>query len=112
LDRGVLQNMGVGVSSLRLRKALVIRAYNLRAGDETLEEQFREFSHIGAEGKMYLCLDDVKRYLGFVDGTGSEAKSLERLLSGSLVGKEIPYEEFVEFLETGAVNRYVVGVLL
>ena len=41
--------MGGGASSLiRLRKALVIRAYNLRSAEQTLDEQFRPltFRHV------------------------------------------------------------------
>jgi len=38
--------MGGGASSLiRLRKALVMRAYNLRNSQQTLDEQFRPFSY-------------------------------------------------------------------
>ncbi len=38
--------MGSGVSSmLRLRKTLVIRAYNLRGKDETVEEQFSKYAY-------------------------------------------------------------------
>lgn len=44
--------MGSGVSSLvRLRKALVIRAYNLRGADQTIEEQFDKY----AFRKVRLC---------------------------------------------------------
>ena len=93
--------MGVGVSSLRLRKALVIRSYNLRETDETLEEQFRKISTQNEEsGEIQLNLDDVKEYLGF--GVGSSgASKVDRLLGGSLTGKEINFREFVEFLESG-----------
>ena len=38
--------MGAGASSLnRLRKAVLMRAYNVRQSDETLEEQFRKYAY-------------------------------------------------------------------
>jgi hypothetical protein len=38
--------MGAGASSMnRLRKALLMRAYNIRNSDETLEEQFRKHAY-------------------------------------------------------------------
>lgn len=38
--------MGAGVSSMnRLRKALVMRAYNLRDSEETLEEYFKKYTY-------------------------------------------------------------------
>ena len=38
--------MGAGASSMnRLRKAILMRAYNVRNSDETLEEQFRKYAY-------------------------------------------------------------------
>jgi hypothetical protein len=38
--------MGAGVSSInRLRKAIVLRAYNTREENETLEDQFRKHTY-------------------------------------------------------------------
>ena len=116
--------MGVGVSSLRLRKALVIRAYNLREEDETLDEQFRKLCYYsnleengsgngsrdgrdsGSEsgsgkGELTLNLDDVKEYLGFNSGSGST--TFDRLLGGTLLGQRIPFKAFVDFLDTGSM---------
>jgi len=111
--------MGVGVSSLRLRKALVIRAYNLREEDETLDEQFRKLcfysnqeehssgSRDGSDsgsgkGELTLNLDDVKQYLGFGSGSGSGSSTFDRLLGGTLLGQRIPFKAFVDFLDTGS----------
>ena len=88
------------MSSLRLRKALVIRAYNLRETDETLEEQFRKLCRDDVTGQPQLNLDDVKEYLGFNAQAGGSNK-YDRLLGGSLTGKDVNFTEFVEFLETG-----------
>jgi len=115
--------MGVGVSSLRLRKTLVIRAYNLRDEDETLDEQFRKLCFYtnqeescsgggsgdgrdsiseggSGKGELTLNLDDVKEYLGF--GKGSSSATFDRLLGGTLQGQRIPFKAFVDFLETGS----------
>ena len=97
--------MGVGVSSLRLRKALVIRAYNLRQDDETLDEQFRKLCYCSNQdenghGDLFLNLDDVKEYLGF--GSETSGTTFDRLLGGSLQGQRISYKAFVDFLETGS----------
>ena len=65
--------MGSGVSSsstMRLRKAIVIRAYNLRKADETLDEQFRVYAtrDSSLENKLTINLHDVKRCLELDDG--------------------------------------------
>jgi hypothetical protein len=56
--------MGGGASSLtRLRKAIVIRAYNLRAADETVDDQFRRFAQRGGDNVLYISLEDIRRSL-------------------------------------------------
>lgn len=56
--------MGGGVSSLnRLRKAIVIRAYNLRKPDDTVDDQFRRFAVRGADGVLYISFENIKRCL-------------------------------------------------
>lgn len=56
--------MGGGASSFsRLRKAIVIRAYNLRAADETVDDQFRRFAQRGSDSVMYISLEDIRRSL-------------------------------------------------
>ena len=111
------------MSSLRLRKTLVIRAYNLRDEDETLDEQFRKLCFYtnqeescsgggsgdgrdsisdggSGKGELTLNLDDVKEYLGF--GKGSSSATFDRLLGGTLQGQRIPFKAFVDFLDTGS----------
>lgn len=57
--------MGAGASSLqRARKVLVIRAYNARAPEETLFEQFDKISKKTSQGKQIIRIDDVKKALG------------------------------------------------
>jgi hypothetical protein len=92
--------MGVGVSSLRLRKALILRSYNLRKEDQTMEEQFSHLGERGEDGEYYISLDGVKDYLGFGESSQVEG-TYRRLLGGSLIGTKVLYTDFVEFLETG-----------
>lgn len=56
--------MGSGVSSLaRLRKAVLIRAYNLRSADETLIDQFMPYAY-QKEGKgMFIAIYQIKKCL-------------------------------------------------
>ena len=91
--------MGVGVSSLRLRKAVVLRAYNLRQGDETLEEQFRKYAFRGVDGRLYISLIEVKECLRFAELTWAD-EMLKRLMGESVVS-DLLFADFVEFLETG-----------
>lgn len=63
--------MGSGVSSsstMRLRKAIVIRAYNLRKPDVTLDEQFRPYAEKGHLNKLTITLENVKKCLELDDG--------------------------------------------
>ena len=79
-------------SAQRLRKALVIRAYNLRKKDETLQDQFRKFAYVksptkrsSAEnsttgGGLYISMENIKSCLNLTDGqsdsgTGSDTSS-------------------------------------
>jgi hypothetical protein len=72
--------MGAGVSSMnRLRKALVMRAYNLRKPGETLHDFFKKhtyrkvsvlpifilisLSHLSEDGQLYISLFAVKKAL-------------------------------------------------
>ncbi len=61
--------MGSGASSLlRLRKALLIRAYNLRSADETIDDQFRKFSYRNADKQLCIAISDIKRCLNMEPG--------------------------------------------
>lgn len=70
--------MGSGASILsRVRKALVIRAYNLRAADQTLIEQFLPYSFQKDGQGLYITVDSVKKCLKLDNG---EYKWIEDLL--------------------------------
>jgi hypothetical protein len=50
-----LASQGGGASSLaRLRKVLLIRAYNSRPKDQTVSEQFAQFRRVNAQGDAVL----------------------------------------------------------
>lgn len=56
--------MGGGASTLiRLRKAIVIRSYNLREPDQTLDQQFRRFAVQGSDGKQYITVENIRSCL-------------------------------------------------
>lgn len=92
--------MGQGISSLRLRKAIVIRAYNLRSGDETLEEQFKSFAFPSDDGELKISLLDIKACLSFAEI--SWADDMIKRLIGDNVRQDVLFSEFIEFLETGS----------
>ena len=70
--------MGSGVSTLnRLRKALVIRAYNLRPSDQTLIEQFLPFSFQKDSQGLYITIENIKKCLKLDNG---EYRWIEELL--------------------------------
>lgn len=93
--------MGQGISSLRLRKAIVIRAYNLRSGDETLEEQFKSFAFpSGDDGRLHISLLDIKACLCFAEISWAD-EMIKRLI-GDNVRQDVLFSEFIEFLETGS----------
>lgn len=90
--------MGAGASSQnRLRKALVIRAFNTRSENETIEEQFSRFVY-KKNGVLYISLKDIKLALSL------DAAWIDELFSrcmGGEVVKELEFKEFIQFLETG-----------
>ena len=101
---------GISASSVnRLRKTILIRAYNLRQKDETLDEQFRchsTRSSTSSSGKVsMLMLPDVKKVLQLEDG--ALWASIEELLchcAGNQVRAEgIAYDVFIDFLESGKI---------
>ena len=101
------ETMGGGVSAPsvnRLRKTIVIRAYNLRKKDETLDEQLRPFAtRSPSTNKLSLSLLDVKSSLQLEDG--SLWTSIESLLVhcvGPAVRLDgIDYDIFIAFLQDG-----------
>mmetsp|Transcript_21437 Transcript_21437/g.31058 ORF Transcript_21437/g.31058 Transcript_21437/m.31058 type:complete len:520 (+) Transcript_21437:166-1725(+) len=89
--------MGAGASSInRLRKALIMRAYNTRNADETLEEQFHK--HTYRKGDiLYISIQDVKRALS-VDAQWVD-QLFERAMGCDV--QDFEFSDFMDFLETG-----------
>lgn len=70
--------MGAGASSLpRVRKALLIRAYNIRAPDQTLLDQFIPHAFRGPDMQMYIFPSQVQKCL---DMNKADYAWLEELL--------------------------------
>ncbi|KAJ1434185.1 hypothetical protein B484DRAFT_394164, partial [Ochromonadaceae sp. CCMP2298] len=93
--------MGAGASALpRLRKALVIRSYNLRAPDETIEEQFRVYAFRDARNVLHIKLSDIKLCLGMDSGEYMWVEDLFQHTFGAQVA-EINFSDFIRFLENG-----------
>ena len=92
--------MGSGVSSLaRLRKTLVIRSYNTREKDQTMEEQFIVHS-FSRDGKTRIRIEDIKQTLS-VDAPWVDELFQTLLGSYSKENHDIEFDHFIEFLETG-----------
>lgn len=95
--------MGAGASSQttpsslnRLRKALVMRSYNIRKSDETLDELFKPHSYRASNG-AYISVATIKSTL-------SEDAPWIDLLFEQMVGKDVgdlEFHSFIHFLETG-----------
>lgn len=119
--------MGSGVSSLaRLRKAVLIRAYNLRASDQTLIDQFMPFTYQKDGKGLYISIHQIKKCLKM---ESSDYKWVEEVLqavftvpttppvqkvslfsptlslncpySHLLKPSELYFYDFIQFLETG-----------
>jgi hypothetical protein len=90
--------MGGGASSLsRLRKVLLIRAYNSRPKDQTVSEQFSQYRRLNEQGQAVLTREDIKTAVGLTAPWFDEL--LQRYAADSM--NEVHFESFVEFLETG-----------
>lgn len=102
--------MGSGVSTLaRLRKSLVIKAYNLRSEGQTLDQQFREYafrkpgeSSTGSTGSTtyYITFSDVKKCLQLNNSSNSWVDDLFKMFDESL-SEMINFDDFISFLESG-----------
>lgn len=76
--------MGGAVSlQQRCRKALVIRAYNNRPADQTLEEQFSSYSYLKGDGSIYTNADLIKQCLNIGSNDYPWLDPLMQILSGS-----------------------------
>lgn len=97
-----------GNSILRLRKALAIRAYNVRNSDETLDEQFKKFTiRKPGETRLYITLVDVKRCLGLESDSLWVDELFKRCTNSNQnignVYDEMDYTYFIDFLESGKI---------
>jgi hypothetical protein len=97
-----------GNSILRLRKALAIRAYNVRDSEETLDEQFKKFAlRKPGETRLYITLVDVKRCLEVEPDSLWVDELFKRCTNGNEnicnVYNEMDYIYFIDFLESGKI---------
>jgi hypothetical protein len=85
--------MGGAVSlQQRCRKALVIRAYNTRSPDQTVEEQFAAFSYLKHDGQCYTNVGLIKQCLQMENQEYPWLEPLLQVLKGkqSETIKEVP----------------------
>jgi hypothetical protein len=76
--------MGGAVSlQQRCRKALVIRAYNIRPADQTIEDQFSAYSFLKGDGQFYTNADLIKQCLNIGSNDYPWLEPLMQILSGS-----------------------------
>jgi hypothetical protein len=93
--------MGGGASSLtRLRKAIVIRAYNLRTADETVDDQFRRFAQRGGDNVLYISLEDIRRSLKMETKEYEWVDHLFQHQFGAQVGHLVSYATMLRRLKT------------
>lgn len=79
--------MGGAVSlQQRCRKALVIKAYNARPPEQTLEEQFSAFSYLKNDGQFYTNADLIKQCLKIGAEEYPWIDPLMQVLSGQTQG--------------------------
>lgn len=76
--------MGGAVSlQQRCRKALVIRAYNIRPADQTIEDQFSAYSFLKGDGQFYTNADLIKQCLNIGSNDYPWLEPLMQILSGA-----------------------------
>jgi hypothetical protein len=123
--------MGAGASTLnRLRKAIVIRAYNLRKPNETIEEQFRPHAFRGENNALCIGVDSIRICLNM---DSKEFEWIEHFFQHAFGGKvfllcskseyaveftdffvfvqvsSINFQDFIRFLESGKAVSCVIG---
>lgn len=90
--------MGAGASSSnsRLRKALILRAYNARENGDTLEDQFKKYTYKKGS-KTLISIEKVKSSLSM------DAPWVDELFRKSLGSEtaDIEFDTFLGFLQTG-----------
>jgi hypothetical protein len=99
--------MGSGTSSIaRLRKSLVIRAYNLRQPDATIDQQFKSYAKRKDDGNIYISFSDIKTCLQYTNANSTcWLDDLLQIIANCTVGakSDILYSDFIDFLETGRI---------
>ena len=93
-----LHAMGQGASvgaGNKLRNILVVKAYNARPKDTSLEEQFAPYVQVDDDNNTFLSSEDVRAALRL------EPEQMHRLLQrfGATLGGRIGYGEFMGFLD-------------
>mmetsp|Transcript_10963 Transcript_10963/g.29410 ORF Transcript_10963/g.29410 Transcript_10963/m.29410 type:complete len:192 (+) Transcript_10963:70-645(+) len=83
----------------RTRKIVVIRAYNARRKDQTVQEQFNALAKFNSDGVKVIHADDIKDCIGLTSPWFDE---LLARVAGDVVG-EVVFSSFVSFLETGSL---------
>lgn len=112
--------MGSGASTLnRLRKAIIIRAYNLRPEDQSLMEQFLPFTYQKEGQGLYITLANVKKCLSLDSGDYQWMVDLMQALftksqpsNDSSQTPELYFYDLIQFLETGKIVSDVIYIFL
>jgi hypothetical protein len=103
--------MGGGVSTTnsisRLRRTLVIKAYNLRRSDESLDDQFRKYTHKNADNVLFLSISAIKECLAF----DSNSLWIDDLFTQCLGPEVVPYL-FISLIMNYLFNIYCGSLLL
>jgi hypothetical protein len=85
------------LANRKLRKLILLRAYNKRASDMSVQDQFRKYVQVDENGAKYVETEDCMRELGIGDKKLAE---LTNRFGVQLTGK-LEYQEFLMFLENG-----------
>ena len=96
--------MGAGASLDRLRNVLVLKAYNARAKDQTIVQQFGPFVQWNDDdNSAYLHVSDIQKCLSLTDEQTN--KLLQRFVLPLQLDGMIDYNCFISFIEFGGANR-------
>lgn len=100
--------MGAGASLGRLRKAIVIRSYNLRRPDQTVEEQFKCYTFRSVDdGQLHIRLSDIRNCLGM---DSKDYGWIEELFSHTFGGKVGMYSEQNTVTDSAAVSHLIIAI--
>jgi hypothetical protein len=85
------------LANRKLRKLILLRAYNKRASDMSVQDQFRKYVQVDENGCRYVESTDCMRELGIGDKKLAE---LTKRFGVQLTGR-LEYQDFLTFLENG-----------